>query len=142
MNTGTDHFKTAIQTYLDNHSNENAEFAEMYKKENKNIDDCCKYIINTVKATGHAGFEDEEIFTFARDYYIKDDVNIDDPRKCNIVTNYHIEITEERKAELRQEAEHEIINEQKKLMKGTSKPIEVKKPEKEEQEEQQLSLFS
>ena len=44
MSTTT--FETTIKNYLDNRAREDSLFAETYKKANKSIKECCRYIIS------------------------------------------------------------------------------------------------
>ena len=51
MNT-TAHFKRTIQAYLEQRAAEDRLFAEAYRKDGKNIDDCITYILNSVRQAG------------------------------------------------------------------------------------------
>lgn len=82
------HFKNIIKAHLDGRASTDALFAKAYSKENKNIDECCNYIINEVKKTKRQGFADEEIFNLAVHYYDEDEIK--DVKKapgCKIVVN-------------------------------------------------------
>lgn len=140
---GTDQFKRVIKGYLDNRAKTDELFAESYAKENKNIDDCVKFILDMVKKSGRCGFADEEIYSLAVHYYDEDDLNFDASavmENCQIVvnTNEPIELTEEEKAQARKEAiaeykEAEIRKIQNQFKKTDSKTIKANK-EKEEAE--------
>lgn len=66
----TNHFKNTIQNYLEQRAQTDALFEWTYTtKENKNIDDCCTYILNEVLKSGCNGFADDEIFGMAVHYY-------------------------------------------------------------------------
>lgn len=103
MNT-TAHFKRTIQAYLEQRAAEDILFAETYRKEGKNIDDCITYILNTVKASGCNGFTDGEIYSMAVHYYDEDDIEIGNPISCQVCVNHTVELTEEEKAEARKKA--------------------------------------
>lgn len=103
MNT-TAHFKRTIQAYLEQRAAEDILFAETYRKEGKNIDDCITYILNTVKASGCNGFTDGEIYSMAVHYYDEDDIEIGNPISCQVCVNHTVELTEEEKAEARRKA--------------------------------------
>lgn len=103
MNT-TAHFKRTIQTYLEQRAAEDILFAETYRKEGKNIDDCITYILNSVKASGCNGFTDGEIYSMAVHYYDEDDIEISNPISCQVCVNHTVELTEEEKAEARRKA--------------------------------------
>ena len=57
---GTDTFKTAIQYYLEYRASTDELFAPLFANPNKNIDECCKYIICEVHKSGMNGFDDDE----------------------------------------------------------------------------------
>lgn len=103
MNT-TAHFKRTIQAYLEQRAAEDILFAETYRKEGKNIDDCITYILNTVKASGCNGFTDGEIYSMAVHYYDEDDIEIGNPISCQVCVNHTVELTEAEKAEARRKA--------------------------------------
>lgn len=42
-------FETTIQTYLENRAKTDSLFAETYKKANKSIKECCKYIYSQAR---------------------------------------------------------------------------------------------
>lgn len=67
----TDHFKRTIQVYLAQRAMEDELFAVTYKKANKNINDCCTYILNEVRKSGCNGFTDGEVYSMAVHYYSK-----------------------------------------------------------------------
>ena len=98
-------FADTIKAYLDGYSKEDAIFAERYNNPSKNINECCNYIINQVKASGRQGFADEEIFALARGYYT-DDVDSKDlkPTNATVVVNHTIDLTEEEKQKAREKA--------------------------------------
>jgi hypothetical protein len=67
----TAYFTRTILTYLEQRASVDALFAEAFAKNNKNIDDCCIYILNQVQQSGCNGFHDDEIFGMAVHYYPK-----------------------------------------------------------------------
>ena len=103
MNT-TAHFKRTIQAYLEQRAAEDRLFAEAYRKDGKNIDDCITYILNSVKASGCNGFTDGEIYSMAVHYYDEDDIEVGNPISCQVCVNHIVELTEEEKAEARRRA--------------------------------------
>ena len=108
----TEYFKRTIQEYLDRRATEDNLFAERLKNEKKNIDECCNFILNTVKESGCNGFTDEEIFSIAVHYY---DENNLDPKYLkkvsgNVVVNHQIELTEADKIELEKKAKDDYYN--------------------------------
>ena len=103
MNT-TAHFKRTIQTYLEQRAVEDGLFAKAYRKDDKNIDDCITYILNTVKASGCNGFTDGEIYSMAIHYFTEDNIEVGKPVSCQVSVNHVVELTEEEKAEARRRA--------------------------------------
>lgn len=83
----TEAFKNVIKSYLDTRSQSDNLFAVSYAKPNKNIDDCCTYILNTVKKSGCSGFADEDIFGMAVHYYDEENLEIGNPVSAKIVIN-------------------------------------------------------
>ena len=98
---GTEHFKQAIKSYLDERAKTDELFAVAYAKENKNLDDCVTFILNQVKALaneGCAGMTDNEVYSLACHYFDEDDIEIGKPVNCGVIVNRHIELTEEEKS--------------------------------------------
>ena len=126
MAQATDYFKSTIQAYLEQRAQTDELFAPVYAKENKNLDDCITYILNYVKASGCAGFSDEEIYSLALHYYDEDTIDVGKPIQCNVVVNHAIILTEAEKAEARkramQRAEDEAYAKMKQPLKTTAKP--------------------
>lgn len=86
----SDDFKGIIKSYLDAYAIKDKVFGERYSNPNKNIEECCNYIVNIVKKTGKSGFSDEEVFKFARDYYVEEVDEKDlEPITCTVVSNHH-----------------------------------------------------
>ncbi|WP_317338431.1 Cas9 inhibitor AcrIIA9 family protein [Phocaeicola coprocola] len=48
-------FETTIQTYLENRAKTDSLFAETYKKANKSIKECCKYIYSRARKLAAGG---------------------------------------------------------------------------------------
>lgn len=112
-------FERTIQNYLDNYASQDEAFKERYNNPDKNIVECCNYIMNQVKKSGCNGFADEEIYKMARDYYV-DEISKDDTKAISgtVVVNHTIELTEEEKVKARVEAmkrfEEECLQEERK----------------------------
>ena len=71
-------FKDKIKEYLDSLAKDDKLFAKTYKKKNKNIEECVKYILQEVqkqaKGERAVGVADEEIYNLAVHYYDEDDI--------------------------------------------------------------------
>lgn len=119
----TEHFKQTIKTYLDERAKNDELFAVSYAKENKNMDDCVTFILNQVKRSKCMGLTDEEVYSLAVHFFDEDDIEIGNPIACNVIVNHTVELTEEEKAQARQEAFKEYQAEQlRKMQKRTNKP--------------------
>ena len=111
MNT-TEYFKRTIQAYLEERAMEDELFAAKYDNPDKNIDDCVTYILNWVQKSGCNGFCDDEIYGQAIHYYEEKNIEVGKPLNCQVSVNHHIELTEEEKAQARQEAIRQYQQEQ------------------------------
>ena len=81
-------FKETIKAYLDKRASEDELFAVTYKKENKNLDECCNYVAKCAKDGGCAGYSDDEVFGWAVHYYDEDDIKNIKP--INVPQGLHI----------------------------------------------------
>jgi len=119
----TEHFKQTIKTYLDERAKNDELFAVSYAKENKNMDDCVTFILNQVKRSKCMGLTDEEVYSLAVHFFDEDDIEIGNSIACNVIVNHTVELTEEEKAQARQDALKEYQAEQlRKMQKRTNKP--------------------
>jgi hypothetical protein len=125
----TEHFKNTIKAYLDKRASEDALFAITYAKDNKNIDDCITYILNTVQKSGCNGFADDEIYSIAVDFYDEDNVTAGNSINCRVVVNHTIELTEAEKEEARKEAMQRATNEAYNKIRQPQKKTGIKQPE-------------
>lgn len=101
---GTERFKQRIQTYLEELSGADSRFSVKFRNPRKNIDDCITYILNCVKQSECAGFEDDEIFGMAIHYYSEENIDVGKPLTCDVRIDHVVELTEEEKAQARQAA--------------------------------------
>ena len=124
---GTDHFKRTIYMYLEQRAEEDALFAKKYRNPAKNMDECVTHILNYVQKSGCNGFDDDEIFSMAVHYYDEDDIEVGKAVSCQVAVNHVVELTEEEKAEARQEAIKQYQREE--LAKLQSRKARVKKTE-------------
>ena len=119
----TEHFKQTIKAYLDERAKNDELFAVSYAKENKNMDDCVTFILNQVKRSECMGLTDEEVYSLAVHFFDEDGIEIGNSIACNVIVNHTVELTEEEKAQARQDALKEYQAEQlRKMQKRTNKP--------------------
>jgi plasmid maintenance system antidote protein VapI len=100
----TENFKQVISNYLESVAANDSLFSETLKKDNKNIDGCVNYILQTVQKSGCTGFADEEIFAMAVHYYDEDDIGVKGNVNCKVVVNHIVELTEEDKTLAKEKA--------------------------------------
>ena len=135
-------FKKAIQAYLDLRAKTDKLFAVSYAKTNKNLDDCCNYILGEAKKRGNAvAMTDEEVYGMAVHYYDEDSIKVNKlpanaRASVSVPASKAVELTEEDKEKARQVAIQRLAEEQHALRK--KKPTRAKK---EVTEVQQMSLF-
>ena len=125
-------FKEIIQSYLEERAKEDTLFAKTFKKANKSIDECCRYILRQVrKLDGSiAVVKDEIVFNWAVHYYDEDDIKVSDenPVKAQVSVS-HAQRASELKAE---KLQHECEKNAKR---------KTKKEREEYLDKLQLSLF-
>lgn len=131
----TDAFKNTISKHLQDLAAKDELFAATFKKENKNIDDCCTYILNQVKASGCNGFSDDEIFGMAVHFYDEDNLKPGAKISGNVVVNHKVALSKEDVAAAKKEAINKVMaDEASRLKKNPAKKEPVK-------ESKQASLF-
>lgn len=74
-------FETTIQAYLENRAKTDSLFAETYRKANKSIEECIKYIYSQArkmaKGGNAVGVDDATVYGWAVHYYDEDDIKLD-----------------------------------------------------------------
>lgn len=139
----TERFKNVIEKYLTDLATKNPQFAVMYAKENKNIDDCITYILNTVQKSGSNGFTQNEVYGMAIHYYDEDVIEVGKPIECQVVLNQKVELTEQEIEEAKEKAIRELIEEEKKRLtkKNTTSTTPSKTPTTNDISPNQATLF-
>lgn len=107
---GSEAFKKVIQDYLNDAAKIDPIFAKHLQKEGKNIDDCVTYICNWAKNDGLNGYSDNEIYGQAIHYYIEDNIEVGTMPRGQVISNRHIELTEEEKNRLRRRNRTSVSN--------------------------------
>lgn len=73
----------SIKNYLDGRAKEDSLFAETYKKENKSIEECCKYIMQQAqkmynkRVNGGIAIDKKTVYGWAVHYYDEDDIKLE-----------------------------------------------------------------
>lgn len=135
---GTQAFQDTIRTYLDKMAESDALFAVKYANPSKSLSECITYIICQVQKSGCNGFEDDEIFGMAVHYWEENEIEVGKPVNCQVVVNHTVELTEEEKAQARQDAIDKLRDEE---MAKMRKPTQPKKATESKNKVEQLSLF-
>lgn len=135
---GTEQFTRTIAEYLNQRAMTDPLFAPNLAKPNKNIEECVTYILNEVQKSGCNGFDDDEIYSMAVHYYDEDNIEVGKLINCQVAVNHVVELTEEEKAEARQEAIKQYQREElAKIQKRNERPKKVQT----QAPQQQTSLF-
>ena len=130
-------FKDTIKAYLDKRAAEDELFAATYAKKNKNLDECCNFILQEVRKSGCMGFADEEIYGMAVHYYDEDDIKNVKPISAKVVVNHSMELSDKEKADAKQRAIAEYEKEQLAKLKADERKREEKLKEKERKEKEE-----
>ena len=108
--------------YLEQRAEEDTLFAKKYRNPAKNIDECVTHILNYVQKSGCSGFTDGEIFGQAIHYYEENEIEVGKPMNCQVVVNHVVELTEEEKAEARQNAARKYQEEELRKLQNRNRP--------------------
>lgn len=139
---GTEHFKRVIQAYLEQRAAEDKLFAASYSKPNKNIDECVTYILNWAKSQCDGGncigTTGGEVLSQSVHYYDEDGIEVGKPLQCKILVCHDMELTDEEKAEARQQAIRQYQAVELRKLQNRSK---AKASQKTNAQQVELSLF-
>lgn len=100
----TAYFTRTILTHLEKRASIDPLFAQSFANLDKNIDDCCTYILNEVQKSGCNGFTDDEVYSMAVHYYDEENIEVGRPIDARIAVNHVVELTEDEKQQARQDA--------------------------------------
>ena len=115
--------------YLEQRAAEDALFANKYENPTKTLDDCVTYILNYVQKSGSQGFSDCEIYGRAVHFYDEDEIEVGEPLDCQVCVNHVVELTEEEKAEARQNAIRQYQDEELRKLQNRHKQTTTAKKE-------------
>lgn len=107
----TAYFTRTILIYLEQRASIDPLFAQSFSNLDKNIDDCCTYILNEVQKSGCNGFTDDEVYSMAVHYYDEENIEVGKPIEARIMVNHVVELTEDEKQQARQDAIQKAQNE-------------------------------
>ena len=80
------------------------------------------HILNYVQKSGCSGFTDGEIFGQVIHYYEENEIEVGKPMNCQVVVNHVVELTEEEKAEARQNAARRYQEEELRKLQNRNRP--------------------
>jgi hypothetical protein len=133
--TSTEKFQQHIEQYLREYAQKEVGFSDKLNNPDKSIEKCCEYIISEVKKSGRNGFDNEEIYGMAIHYYDEKNISYKKVSCQKIVGPY--ELTEQEKAEAKQNAIKQYQDDLVNQMKHPAKPAR----KNEEVSQTQMSLF-
>ncbi len=137
-NKGTRAFNDTIKAYLEERAENDALFAVKFANPSKSVEDCVTYILNEVKKSGCCGFTDDEVYGMAIHYWEESEIEVGNPINCQVIVNHTVELTEEEKEQVRQDAINKLRDEEMAKMRRPSQP---KKATEKKATEVQPSLF-
>lgn len=135
---GTQAFQDTIAQYLMARAEKDPMFAVKLANPSKTMEQCCQFIIGEVKKSGCCGFTDDEIFGWAMHFWDEPEIEVSETANCRVVVNHVVELTEDEKAQARQDAIDRLRNEE---MAKMRKPTQPKKATESKNKVEQLSLF-
>lgn len=118
------HMEDAIMAMLQERAITDEVLNAALQKEDKNITDCCNYIINWVMKDGGKGYPDDVILGQAIHYYLEDDINESKEVNCRVVVNREVQLTQEEIEEAKKAAFDAEVREQRQRM---TKKVQPKK---------------
>lgn len=108
-------FCAVIKRALDLRAEQDSVFKEKLQNKGKSIEECCEFIASQVHKSGYTMLSEEEVYGIAAHYYDEEELEKWEkaPSGSVVVPNYkelEAEISEARKAELKQIAEEQYIS--------------------------------
>lgn len=125
----SENFIEAIRQYLDSRAASDTLFAIRYASPSKSVAECCQYILNEVKRQGVSVLTNDEVYSLAC-HYFDGDVSAEEigkPINCKVVISKD-QLTEEDKAELKEQAMELFKQEQLRELRRQSQPKAQPKP--------------
>ena len=125
----SENFIEAIRHYLDSRAESDNLFAIRYADPSKSLSECCQFILNEVKRQGVSVMTNDEVYSLAMHYWDGDCTaeEIGKPINCKVVISKD-QLSDEDKAELKQQAMEQYKQEQLREIRSQSKPKAQPKP--------------
>ena len=124
MANNNKHMEEAIMALLQERAVTDEVLNDALHKEDKNITDCCNYIIEWVMKDGGKGYPDDVIVGQAIHYYLEDDITKPKEVNCRVVVNREVQLTQEEIDEAKKAAFDAEVREQRQKM---TKKVQPKK---------------
>lgn len=124
MKNNNKHMEDAIMAMLHERAITDEVLNAALQKEDKNITDCCNYIIGWVKNDGGKGYPDDVILGQAIHYYLEDDINKPEEVNCRVIVNREVQLTQEEIEEAKRAAFDAEVQKQRQMM---TKKVQPKK---------------
>lgn len=118
----SENFIEAIRQYLDSRAESDSLFAIRYADSSKSLSECCQFILNEVKRQGVAVMTNDEVYSLAIHYWDGDCTaeEIGKPLNCKVVISKD-QLTDEDKAELKEQAMEQFKQEQLRELRSQSR---------------------
>lgn len=124
MSNNNKHMEEAIMALLQERAVTDEVLNDALHKEDKNITDCCNYIIEWVMKDGGKGYPDDVIVGQAIHYYLEDGLEKPKESNCRVVVNKEVQLTQEEIEEAKKAAFDAEVREQRQRM---TKKVQPKK---------------
>lgn len=146
----TKYFEQRIERWLESEMAKDEEFAESVRsKPEKTVHGACNYVLEQVRKSGQAGWDDSEVYGMVRHFFDEDELK--DPgeqRVQRIVVPGHIDLTDEQKAEAMEKAQEQYLREirekeakkEKERIEKERKAADEKRRKLEEKREKELQM--
>ena len=126
----TKDFIETISNYLQKEAERDSLFAKKMKEHpEKTPQAVCNYILQEVSRIGQCGYNDDEIYSMAKHFIDEDELKDcgSNNMVSNIVTNHHIELSDEEKKKIKQKVKADFTLQ----LKKKAQEEEIKRKEKE-----------
>ena len=151
----TSNFRKQIAEFIESEKKADELFCKCVDEQpEKTIDGCVNYILKTVRESNVCGWTDTEVYCMAKHFF--DEKELKDPGEmaARVVVNYHVELSEEEKAQAKENAMRKVENEERRKIEEAKKREEERRKKREEaraaalaekraqEERMQLDLFA
>lgn len=105
-------FEEAIRKHLEQLAERDELFRSVFAKENKSIEECCRYILSEARKRGTAvAMSDEEVYGLALHYYDEDNLRVPSAAAVARVATPEVKLSKKEKEEIETQARLNYENE-------------------------------